>query len=253
MRRIVVDVADFDGTIEIGKQGEDIATDVVFDCGKWLEEIAEQSGVLSLAFQRPKDTIAAEVVTVDVTETTLVWHVNEIHLENNGIGYAEIRYTSGGKFKSRTFLVFVQRGLSTAFAPNNYEPIPEPPTEYGSYNLMYYVGAYDAGYQFAPRKLELKVDTGNEPVQPQTVYDVTGATYEEFYNAILAGIPISLEFLFVDYEMYVAEMTAYRKSDPVDAFSSGLTFLDGNFVNYFIHIYRDSEDETKLSAQLYLP
>ena len=194
MRRIDVDAAAFDGTIEIGKQGEDIATDVVFDCGKWLEEIAEQSGVLSLAFQRPKDTIAAEVVTVDVTETTLVWHVNEIHLENDGIGYAEIRYTSGGKFKSRTFLVFVQHGLSTAFAPNNYEPIPEPPQDGNSYELVSYKGNFQSGYKWVRRSLELNVVVEEGDVQQDIVYNVEGATKAEFEEAIVSSVPIFVTF-----------------------------------------------------------
>ena len=255
MRQIEINVATFDGMIELGKQGEDLATRVIFDCTDWLKEVDEQveDSHFSLVFQRPLDDVAAVDPTIIVDNGKIIWDVIEQRLENFGVGYIEIRFNNGKTFKSRTFLGRIRKGLSTAYKPPHNNPIPEPPTEAGMYNLMYYVSTYNTGYAFIKRKLQLEIDTGNEPVQPETVYAVTGATYEEFENAILAGIPISLEFLFVDYEKYVAEMTAHRKSNPADAFSSGITYLGGNFVSYFIHVYRDSEDETKLSAMLYLP
>jgi len=255
MRQIEINVATFDGVIELGKQGENLATRVIFDYTDWLKEVDEQveDSHFSLVFQRPRDNVATLDPTITVENGKIMWNIIEQRLQNEGLGYIEIRFNNGKTFKSRTVLGVIRKGLSISYEPSQDNPIPEPPTEAGIYNLMYYVSTYNTGYAFIKEKLELEIDTGDEPVQPETVYAVTGATYEEFENAILSGIPISLEFLFVDYEKYVVEMTAYRKSNPADAFSSGLTFLGGNFVSYFIHVYRDSEDETKLSAMLYLP
>ena len=123
MRTINIDVMNPGSVIVIGKQGEHLATEVVFDCASWLDDVAEAGGQLQLMYMRPLDDDAYPVVC-ETTETELKWRVTETDLAKIGIGFAEIRYTVDERIlKTKTMWCDIKYGLN----PSEEVPVPYQP------------------------------------------------------------------------------------------------------------------------------
>ena len=120
--RLSIDVATFIGRLPIGKQGENLTTQVVFDCANWLGELT--GGTLSIVHQRPTDTDGYPCGNYETTATTLTWDVNETDLAFCGTGQLELRYTIGDRIaKSRTFITQILKALTPMETPPEaYEP-----------------------------------------------------------------------------------------------------------------------------------
>ena len=109
--------------IPIGKQGENLTTQVVFDCSNWLGELS--GGVLSLVHQRPTDEDAYPVGNYTTDATSLTWDINETDLAYNGLGKCELRYTIGERIaKTKTFITEIVKALN---------PLENPPEAYEPY------------------------------------------------------------------------------------------------------------------------
>lgn len=120
--KLSIDVATFIGRLPIGKQGENLTTQVVFDCANWLGELT--GGTLSIVHQRPTDTDGYPCANYETTDTTLTWDVNETDLAFCGTGQLELRYTIGDRIaKSRTFITQILKALTPMETPPEaYEP-----------------------------------------------------------------------------------------------------------------------------------
>lgn len=119
---MIIDALTFDEKIVLGKQGENLAKTITFDCKDWLGDMT--GGTLSLVAQRPTDE-GGYPVPAQTTEDTLTWTVNSTDVAIDGIGYAELRYTIGEQIiKSQTFLTEIKKGLT---------PKDEPPEAYVPY------------------------------------------------------------------------------------------------------------------------
>lgn len=120
--KLSIDVATFIGRLPIGKQGENLTTQIVFDCANWLGELT--GGTLSIVHQRPSDVDGYPCGNYETTDTTLTWDINETDLAFCGCGQAELRYTIGERIaKSRTFTTQILKALTPLDTPPEaYEP-----------------------------------------------------------------------------------------------------------------------------------
>ena len=120
--KLSIDVATFIGRLPIGKQGENLTTQIVFDCANWLGELT--GGTLSIVHQRPSDVDGYPCGDYETTDTTLTWDINETDLAFCGCGQAELRYTIGDRIaKSRTFTTQILKALTPLDTPPEaYEP-----------------------------------------------------------------------------------------------------------------------------------
>lgn len=100
---ISIDAATYAGRIQIGKQGENLTTDVVFDCNAWLDGL--DGGTLSIVHQRNSDPDAYPCGNYSIDGKVLTWSINETDLAFCGLGQCELRYTIGERIaKSKTFV-----------------------------------------------------------------------------------------------------------------------------------------------------
>lgn len=105
--------------IILGRQGENLVTDIIFDFSAWLEEFGE--GTISLIHQRAHDA-APYPVLLDVIGTRALWHVRNSDTRDFGLGFCELQYIVGDQLaKSRTYDTQTARALGTAS-----ETPPEP-------------------------------------------------------------------------------------------------------------------------------
>lgn len=119
---INIDAATYTGRIQIGKQGENLTTDVVFDCNAWLDGL--DGGTLSIVHQRNSDPDAYPCGDYELDGKVLTWHINETDVAYCGIGACELRYTIGERIaKSKTFVTQTMKGLDpNETPPEAWEP-----------------------------------------------------------------------------------------------------------------------------------
>ena len=107
--------------LTLGRQGENLARQVVFDLSAWEAEYGP--GVAELIHQRPGDASPYPVAAVR-EGSTLVWTLTSADTDfHSDYGSCELRYYVGDVLvKSRTWLTKVIRAMST---PSETAP-PEP-------------------------------------------------------------------------------------------------------------------------------
>lgn len=106
--------------IEIGYQGEDNRTNVVFSAAEFVNELG--AGVATLLFKRPCDDEPYPVMLNSSGDGYIyLWSVTETDTQAEGYGEAQLVFTPEvGRAKSCIYKVLVHRSLTTS------EVVPEP-------------------------------------------------------------------------------------------------------------------------------
>ena len=113
MKTISVDASSTSTTkISLGRQGEHLATQVVFDCSGLAEDYGE--GFPVILHKRAEDSAVYDVNAGFDTETQeAVWSVTGVDTQQCGTGSAELQwYADGGVVKSVTYSTVVLESLS---------------------------------------------------------------------------------------------------------------------------------------------
>lgn len=140
MNDIVVKTDKFDinnKNLVIGKQGENIARQIVFDFSAWHEKFGE--GTLTLFVKRHGEDASYPVIPV-IEQTTARWSISATDTAIYGSGSAELRYVVNNVVvKSETFPTFVYRSITetTAPAPDPYESWVETLVALGDKTRIY--------------------------------------------------------------------------------------------------------------------
>lgn len=175
---MIVDALNYTDKIPLGKQGENLAKTITFDCKDWLGDMT--GGALSLVAQRPTDEDGYPVPAT-TTEDTLTWTVNSTDVAFEGIGYAELRYTVGEQIiKSQTFLTEIKKGLT----PND-----TPPEAY-----VPYINAVE------------EASKGNSAVfivDVESDFSIEVSTAKEIVNALKEGKSVMVYFIYSTMSGYV--------------------------------------------------
>ena len=131
---MIVIQAKSENELTLGRQGENLARQVVFDLSAWEAEYGP--GTVELIHQRPGDASPYPVAAVR-EGSTLVWTLTSADTDfHSDYGSCELRYYVGDVLvKSRTWLTKVIRAMST---PSETAP-PEP--EQGWVDQVVAVGA----------------------------------------------------------------------------------------------------------------
>lgn len=88
--------AQYDRTVRIGYEGENVVTEIIFDLSLWVSEYG--LGGATLLVQRHGDIAAYPVsLTLDGTETT--WTITKTDTAKVGRGAIQLVYTAGEKIK----------------------------------------------------------------------------------------------------------------------------------------------------------
>lgn len=104
-------------TITLGREGENLARQVVFDISEWHASYGD--GVVSLIAQRSGDD-EPYPCNITVDGSTVKWEITAADTARKGYGKCELRYTVGDVLvKSKTWNTYTADALGT--------PAPEPP------------------------------------------------------------------------------------------------------------------------------
>ena len=76
-------------TVNLGKQGENKARQIVFDISEFREHYG--AGTAMLAHKRQRDA-APYIVDTTASGNLLIWDISSTDTEQSGTGYAELRY-----------------------------------------------------------------------------------------------------------------------------------------------------------------
>jgi hypothetical protein len=107
-------------TINLGRQGENLATEVEFDVSTWLGLFGE--GTLEAVLKRSADETPYPVV-ITRNGAKAVWVVAELDTEVAGYGCLELRYLVGDAIvKSAIWATWVSESLGTEAVPP--DPMP---------------------------------------------------------------------------------------------------------------------------------
>ena len=96
-------------TLVLGRQGENLARQVVFDLSDWMSEYGQ--GLAELIAQRPGDTAPYPAAAVQ-EGSTLVWTLTAADVERPRGGCCELRYYVGEALvKSRIWQTYVEPAM----------------------------------------------------------------------------------------------------------------------------------------------
>lgn len=108
-------------TLVLGRQGENLARQVVFDLSDWMSEYGQ--GLAELIAQRPGDTAPYPAAAVQEGRT-LVWTLTAADVERPRGGCCELRYYVGEALvKSRIWQTYVEPAMDTP--AGEAPPVPE--------------------------------------------------------------------------------------------------------------------------------
>lgn len=109
-------------SLPLGRQGEDLARQVVFSLEEW--QTLYGPGIAELIYQRPNDE-RPYIMEVQRENTSVVWSITSYHTADaNGAGKCELRYyPEEGVVKSRVWNTFVEPSMDTP--DNEVPPSPE--------------------------------------------------------------------------------------------------------------------------------
>ena len=191
-------------TIVLGKQGENHATEILFDCSEWLA--GTDGGEIQLVAQRPSESEGYPVPVVGV-EDGVVWNVSATDLAYSGTGYCEVRYVVDEVVKkSRTFTTKINSGLT---------PSDEPPAAYVPY--------INEVFRITNPPLIISPDVDVSEVQPGTQYPVKNSI-AEMKDAVDTGRPLMLYGEYVVDGVTMLKMYANSYSASVTRTEVGMLY-----------------------------
>lgn len=121
MSRISVDVSSARiPVLQVGYQGENEVTDVLFDISSWITEFGE--GVAQLRVKRPGNSEEESyVLSLTITDGIAVWTVSETDTFNKGNGKVQLSYMVGNILKKAVIYPY-KVGKSIVGADNPVDP-----------------------------------------------------------------------------------------------------------------------------------
>ena len=121
MSRISVDVNSARiPVLQVGYQGENEVTDVLFDISSWITEFGE--GVAQLRVKRPGNSEEESyVLSLTITDGKAVWTVSETDTANKGNGKVQLSYLVGNIVKKAVIYPY-KVGKSIVGADNPVDP-----------------------------------------------------------------------------------------------------------------------------------
>lgn len=121
MSRISVDVSSARiPVLQVGYQGENEVTDVLFDISSWIAEFGE--GVAQLRVKRPGNSEEESyVLSLTITDGIAVWTVSETDTFNKGNGKVQLSYMVGNIVKKAVIYPY-KVGKSIVGADNPVDP-----------------------------------------------------------------------------------------------------------------------------------
>lgn len=121
MSRISVDVSSARiPVLQVGYQGENEVTDVLFDISSWIMEFGE--GVAQLRVKRPGNSEdESYVLSLTITDGKAVWTVSETDTANKGNGKVQLSYMVGNIVKKAVIYPY-KVGKSIVGADNPVDP-----------------------------------------------------------------------------------------------------------------------------------
>lgn len=121
MSRISVDVSSARiPVLQVGYQGENEVTDVLFDISSWITEFGE--GVAQLRVKRPGNSEEESyVLSLTITDGIAVWTVSETDTFNKGNGKVQLSYMVGNIVKKAVIYPY-KVGKSIVGADNPVDP-----------------------------------------------------------------------------------------------------------------------------------
>ena len=121
MSRISVDVSSARiPVLQVGYQGENEVTDVLFDISSWITEFGE--GVAQLRVKRPGNSEEESyVLSLIITDGKAVWTVSETDTANKGNGKVQLSYMVGNIVKKAVIYPY-KVGKSIVGADNPVDP-----------------------------------------------------------------------------------------------------------------------------------
>ena len=121
MSRISVDVSSARiPVLQVGYQGENEVTDVLFDISSWIAEFGE--GVAQLRVKRPGNSEdESYVLSLIITDGKAVWTVSETDTANKGNGKVQLSYMVGNIVKKAVIYPY-KVGKSIVGADNPVDP-----------------------------------------------------------------------------------------------------------------------------------
>ena len=121
MSRISVDVSSARiPVLQVGYQGENEVTDVLFDISSWIAEFGE--GVAQLRVKRPGNSEEESyVLSLTITDGIAVWTVSETDTFNKGNGKVQLSYLVGNIVKKAVVYPY-KVGKSIVGADNPVDP-----------------------------------------------------------------------------------------------------------------------------------
>ena len=121
MSRISVDVSSARiPVLQVGYQGENEVTDVLFDISSWITEFGE--GVAQLRVKRPGNSEdESYVLSLIITDEKAVWTVSETDTANKGNGKVQLSYLVGNIVKKAVIYPY-KVGKSIVGADNPVDP-----------------------------------------------------------------------------------------------------------------------------------
>lgn len=121
MSRISVDVSSARiPVLQVGYQGENEVTDVLFDISSWITEFGE--GVAQLRVKRPGNSEdESYVLSLSITDGIAVWTVSETDTFNKGNGKVQLSYMVGNIVKKAVIYPY-KVGKSIVGADNPVDP-----------------------------------------------------------------------------------------------------------------------------------
>ena len=121
MSRISVDVSSARiPVLEVGYQGENEVTDVLFDISSWIAEFGE--GVAQLRVKRPGNSEEESyVLSLTITDGIALWTVSETDTFNKGNGKVQLSYLVGNIVKKAVIYPY-KVGKSIVGADNPVDP-----------------------------------------------------------------------------------------------------------------------------------
>ena len=121
MSKISVDVSSARiPVLQVGYQGENEVTDVLFDLSSWITEFGE--GVAQLRVKRPGNSEdESYVLSLTITDGKAVWTVSETDTANKGNGKVQLSYLVGNIVKKAVIYPY-KVGKSIVGADNPVDP-----------------------------------------------------------------------------------------------------------------------------------
>lgn len=190
MERIIADMGG--GLIKLGRQGEHLAREIVFDISRWNKEYGD--GVATLVHRRSEDTTPYPRVSSTKGDTTLSWPVTNVDTNQYGSGECELIYVVGDTLvKSAVWGTFVGKSLTDVS-----EEVPTPEQSWVDHVIASAVAGKSA--------YDLAVENGFEGDVNEWLESLRGSTPQkgvdyftddelvEFTRAVLESVGNDSEF-----------------------------------------------------------